>query len=137
MDTVSVEQRSRNMARIRGVDTGPELAVRRIIRGLGFRPTLHQIDLPGKPDLVFRRRKKAIFVHGCFWHQHPKATCRASRLPKSRLHYWKPKLARTVIRDAEHRTRLRRAGWQSLVIWECELQDLARLQRRITRFFAS
>jgi DNA mismatch endonuclease, patch repair protein len=101
---------------------------------MGFRFRLHAKDLPGKPDLVFRSRKKAIFVHGCFWHQHPRRTCADGRAPKSNLGYWAAKLARTVSRDLRNREALEAMGWGVLVIWECETGDGGRLRTAISRF---
>lgn len=134
MDKLSAERRSRNMAQIRSANTGPEIAVRRVIHGMGYRYGLHGTRLPGKPDIVLTSRKKVVFVHGCFWHQHPKITCKDSRIPKSRQHYWQPKLARTALRDVEHRRSLSRLGWQSLVVWECELTAPSKLAVRLRRF---
>src|SRR5262245_13806810 len=131
MDRLSVQRRSHNMARIRSKDTGPEMAVRRLVHGMGFRYALHRPDLPGRPDMVFVSRRKIVFVHGCFWHQHAKATCRDSRVPKSRLSYWLPKLQGTVHRDQQHVLALRTTGWRILVVWECELGDPAALGRRL------
>lgn len=122
------------MAKIRSVDTRPELAVRRLVHALGYRYRLYRGDLPGRPDLVFAGRRKIIFVHGCFWHQHPKASCVDSRLPRSRPEYWLPKLQRTVERDRSHIRALRRSGWRVLVVWECEIANDCLLQGRIKRF---
>jgi len=122
------------MAKIRSVDTRPELAVRRLVHALGYRYRLYRVDLPGRPDLVFAGRRKIIFVHGCFWHQHPKASCVDSRLPRSRPEYWLPKLQRTVERDRSHLRALRRCGWRVLVVWECEIANESLLQGRIRRF---
>lgn len=122
------------MARIRSIDTKPEIVVRRILYSLGYRYRLHAKELPGKPDLVFRRRKKAIFVHGCFWHQHPSKTCRIVRVPKSAQGYWQPKLTRNVSRDAEHVENLRALGWRVLIVWECEIEDVNTLARSLARF---
>ena len=122
------------MAAIKSKDTKPELIVRRIATAFGFRYRLHCKDLPGKPDLVFRARKKIIFVHGCFWHMHIKATCLDARAPKSNTGYWTPKLARNVARDKEHATKLRRAGWRVLVIWDCETRDINKTAKRIGAF---
>ena len=113
------------MRRIRSSGTQAEMAVRRLVYGMGYRYRLHGKGLPGKPDLVFRKRKKAIFVHGCFWHQHPDPACADARLPKSRLGYWLPKLSRNQERDAQHLQELREGGWQSLVIWQCETEKQA------------
>ena len=117
------------MSRIRSRDTKPELAVRRLVHVLGYRFTL-QGKLPGRPDLVFSRKSKVIFVHGCFWHMHPNC-CRS---PKSRLEYWKPKLERNAARDKEVRRELRRLGWRSLVIWECEIENITKLARKVQKF---
>ncbi len=135
-DKISKTRRSANMAAIRSKDTTPELIVRRIVHALGYRYRLHRRDLPGKPDLVFGPRRKVIFVHGCFWHMHPKANCRDARPPKSNTGYWTPKLARNIARDKQRATKLRRAGWRVLVIWECETKDTAKLASRVTKFLA-
>src|SRR5262245_59927775 len=134
MDKLTAKRRSQNMASIRSINTTPELFVRRMVHGMGYRYALHSRYLPGKPDLVFRCRRKVIFVHGCFWHQHPKPSCRDSRMPKSRLDYWLPKLRRTIERDLEHQEALKKAGWKSLIVWECELGDRSRLIRRLSRY---
>ena len=119
------------MARIRAKNTGPELAVRKLVFSLGYRYRLHSADIPGKPDLVFPGRSKVIFVHGCFWHQH---TCGRYSLPKSRTRFWKEKLDGNKRRDAKNVRRLRALGWRSLVLWECQLRDLDKVARRIERF---
>ena len=123
--------RSANMRAIRSKDMKPELTVRRLVHSHGYRYRLHRADLPGKPDLVFVSRQKVIFVHGCFWHSHG---CKLSHVPKSNRAYWQPKLARNVARDKENQGALAAQGWQSLVIWECELQQLAKVRQRVTRF---
>lgn len=123
------------MAAIRSAGMKPELIIRSLVHRLGYRFRLHAKDLPGKPDLVFRSRKKVIFVHGCFWHQHQKASCKDGRAPKSNLGYWAGKLARNVNRDTRNITALRALGWRVLVIWECEaLGDVSKLPQRITKF---
>lgn len=134
VDTLSREERSERMALIAGKDTGPEMVVRRLIHGLGFRYRLHGKGLPGKPDLVFARRRKVIFVHGCFWHRHAAANCTLARMPKSRLAFWKPKLEKNRIRDMQVRSRLTKLGWQSLTIWECELKNMDSIARRVRKF---
>lgn len=106
----------------------------RLTHALGYRYRLHAPDLPGKPDIVFRTRRKVIFVHGCFWHLHPKAGCLDARLPKSNKGYWLPKLRRNVERDAQHLKELSRAGWKHLVIWECETKKTAKLRNRLETF---
>jgi len=119
------EQRSRTMRAVRSRDTGPEMIVRRFLHAAGLRYRLHDRRLPGVPDLVFPSRRVALFVHGCFWHQHP--GCEAADRPKSRPDYWNQKLDRNVARDARHLVDLATAGWTTLVIWECETRDSERL----------
>lgn len=133
-DRISEERRSYNMRRIKSTNTQVELKVRRLIHSMGYRYRLHDRRLPGSPDLVFRPRRKVIFVHGCFWHQHPEAGCRDSRRPQSNLAYWLPKLERTKQRDAENQQRLTESGWQSLTIWDCETADEETLRQRIKDF---
>lgn len=122
------------MARIRSRDTKPEMAVRSLVHGMGYRYRLHAKDLPGRPDLVFRPQRKVVFVHGCFWHLH--RNCPKCRPPKSKLNYWGPKLEGNAARDRKAKRLLRRLGWRSLVIWECELADLERLVHKIRKFLA-
>ncbi len=110
------------MSGIRSKGMKPEMTVRRLLHSMGYRYRLHRRDLPGKPDLVFPGRRKVIFVHGCFWHQHADPSCKIVRRPKSNREYWLPKLEQNVIRDAENRARLEELGWQVLVIWECEVR---------------
>ncbi|QDU92719.1 very short patch repair endonuclease [Lignipirellula cremea] len=131
-DVFDAEKRSQIMRAVRGKDTAPELIVRRLVHALGYRFRLHRADLPGKPDLVFPGRRKVIFVHGCFWHQH--ACSRGARLPKSNREYWKAKLDRNRRRDRRHRDALRRLDWASLVVWECQLKKVAPLTARLIRF---
>jgi len=131
-DTLTAERRSQNMSRIGSKHTLPEMAVRKMVHAMGYRYRLHGKDLPGKPDLVFRGRKKVIFVHGCFWHLH--SSCREGRIPSTRSEYWAPKLNRNQSRDANHLNALRAAGWQVLIVWECEIRDLDPLKDRIRRF---
>ena len=113
------------MALIRGRDTKPELRVRKALHSAGLRYRLHDRRLPGVPDLVFPARRIALFVHGCFWHRHP--GCAATRLPKSRLDFWAPKLAGNVERDARQQAELIARGWTVMVIWECETRDPTKL----------
>jgi DNA mismatch endonuclease, patch repair protein len=131
-DKPSPERRSENMRRIKSKDMKPELLVRRLVHGMGYRYRLHRKDMPGKPDLVFGLRRKVIFVHGCFWHQH--ASCPEGRVPSSNESYWQPKLARNAKRDAENLANLDASGWRTLVIWECETKDAAALRRRLRAF---
>jgi DNA mismatch endonuclease, patch repair protein len=132
MDRLTAERRSANMRQIRGKNTTPELALRSLLHRLGYRFRLHRKDLPGKPDLVFPSRRKVIFVHGCFWHQHPE--CREGRVPGSRRDYWEPKLLRNQLRDTDAQASLKNLGWQCLVIWECELEDTTAVLKTVKRF---
>ena len=132
MDRLSAAQRSENMRRIKSKDSSAELAVRRLVHGLGYRYHLHDQQLPGRPDMVFPGRRKIIFMHGCFWHQH---RCSRAHTPRSRTEYWKPKLDRNRARDREHRRTLKALGWEVLVIWECEITNLTALTHRLKRFF--
>lgn len=131
MDTRTPEQRRRIMQSVRQKDTGPELAVRQALHALGYRYRLHSKNLPGRPDLVFPSRKKAIFVHGCFWHGHD---CPKGRLPASRLDYWGPKIAANKERDERTVNELERSGWQCFVVWQCETKDAGRTVNNIVDF---
>jgi len=132
VDSLTRAERSRVMSRVRSKDTKPEMIVRRITHRMGFRYRLHDKKLPGCPDLVFRRRRKVVFVHGCFWHRH--RNCRLARLPKSRRDFWTPKLNANRKRDERTIRELTKAGWQVLVIWECEIGDAEALACRIRNF---
>lgn len=121
------------MSRVRGRDTKPERVVRRLLTSLGYRYRLQYTKLPGKPDIVFPGRQKVILVHGCFWHRHSEH-CPLTRLPKSRLDFWRPKLIRNHERDQENEKRLRELGWDVMVVWECELTDLDTLRTRLTEY---
>ena len=132
MDTVTRQRRSQIMARVRATDTRPEMTVRRLVHGLGYRYRLHSRQLPGRPDLVFAGRRKVIFVHGCFWHRH--LGCRLARTPKSRVDFWRAKLDGNRRRDLVKQRELRELGWQSLVVWECQLKDLDLVTERVTAF---
>ena len=117
------------MRRVKGRDTRPERAVRRLLTALGARYRLHRADLPGKPDIVMQGRRLAIFVHGCFWHGHDCA--RGARVPKANRAYWTAKVARNRARDAGAQAALAAAGWRCEVVWECELKDAEALRARI------
>lgn len=134
MDTLSKSERTERMRRIRSRDTKPEMIVRRLVHGMGYRYRLHQGGLPGKPDLVFPARKKAIFVHGCFWHRHPDPNCPLARMPKSRLDFWGPKLATNRERDERNLSRFEELEWQVLEVWECQIRDREELSARIREF---
>lgn len=135
MDIVSPEKRSRMMAGIKGKNTKPELVVRKLAYGMGFRYRLHRKDLPGSPDLVFSRLKKVIFVHGCFWHRHP--GCRFAYTPKSNTRFWLDKLESNMKRDSLALAALDTLGWEVLIVWECETSDLAGLTRKVGLFLQS
>lgn len=132
VDPLSPVQRSERMGRVKSKDTKPELRVRRLVHSMGYRYRLHSPSLPGHPDLVFSRHRKVIFVHGCFWHRH--GHCPLTRLPKSRLDFWVPKLERNKERDIRNQRLLRERGWDYLVVWECEIRSLADLATRIRMF---
>jgi DNA mismatch endonuclease (patch repair protein) len=133
-DTHSPAMRSERMRRVRARNTQPELVVRRLFHGMGYRYRLHAKELPGRPDIVFRRRKLAIFVQGCFWHRHPDPECQLARLPKSRLDFWPPKLEGNRARDVGNLERLEAAGWRVLLVWECQLKDREQLGNKLRRF---
>jgi DNA mismatch endonuclease, patch repair protein len=133
-DKLTPARRSENMRRIRSKGMKPELAVRKLVHRLRYRYRLHRKDLPGKPDLVFGPRHKAIFVHGCFWHGHDDPACLDGRVPRSNEGYWLPKLARNKERDAANVGALEAAGWGVLVIWECEVRNVEALKARLVAF---
>lgn len=110
------------------------MMVRSLVHSMGYRYRLHAPDLPGKPDLVFRSRKKVIFVHGCFWHQHGKSSCLDGRMPKSRLEYWEAKLARNINRDQQNLEALLSMGWSVLTVWECETKPPGELKEILQNF---
>lgn len=122
------------MSRVRGRDTKPEMLVRRLTHGMGYRFRLHRRGLPGSPDLVFPSSMKVIFVHGCFWHQHLDPGCKLARLPKSKLDFWGPKLETNRERDERNLVLLAELGWDVLVIWECQTKNREELQARIGEF---
>lgn len=128
-DIVDKQRRSEIMAGIRGRDTAPEMAVRRIAHRMGLRFRLHRKHLPGRPDLVFPKHRLVVFVHGCFWHQHE--GCRQATIPKSRVVFWTEKFAMNVARDARQESALKELGWRVLVIWECETKNEAAVERRL------
>jgi DNA mismatch endonuclease (patch repair protein) len=133
-DVFTPSQRSAVMRAVKGANTAPELRVRKLLWAQGRRYRLNARELPGKPDIVFRPAKRAIFVHGCFWHGH--GCKRGSRMPKANAAYWQAKIARNVARDAKSLAALKADGWRSLVVWECEMKNEAALSRRLARFLA-
>ena len=130
MDVMSPGKRSALMSRIRSKDTKPERLVRQLAHKLGFRFRLHRRDLPGVPDLVFPSRRKVIFVHGCFWHQHPR--CQFAYKPKSNRKFWENKLSTNRKRDDRVIRKLHKQGWDSLVIWECQTRNASALATMLT-----
>ncbi|MHB8525242.1 MAG: very short patch repair endonuclease [Candidatus Acidiferrales bacterium] len=132
MDTLTRIERSKRMALIRSKNTKPELLVRKITRSCGYKFRLHVSKLPGKPDIVFPKLRKIIFVHGCYWHRHP--GCALARLPKTKLRFWVPKLTENRRRDLRNIARLRRRKWKVTVVWECQLKNRVSLEKRITGF---
>lgn len=127
VDFLSPRERSERMSQIRGKDTRPELALRKVLHGLGLRYRLHGKGFPGKPDLVFPRYKAVVFVHGCFWHRHPE--CSIATTPKSNTAFWLEKFEKNVARDARVTAQLEGLGWRVLVAWECELSTPAKAAR--------
>lgn len=134
MDILTREQRAHCMSRVRGKDTKPELVVRRMLHGMGYRFRLHGKKLPGRPDIVLTRHRKVVFVHGCFWHRH---NCpRGASTPTSNVETWNEKFARNLERDRTATRELRSRGWDPLIVWECQTRasKLSRLQKRLLKF---
>ncbi|MFH1135482.1 MAG: very short patch repair endonuclease [Pseudomonadota bacterium] len=131
-DTMTPSERSERMSRIRDKGSAPEMRLRRLVHGLGFRYRLHVKELPGKPDLVFPSRRAVIFMHGCFWHRHE--GCKLARLPKSKLDFWATKLEANRQRDLANQGLLAERGWRCLVVWECELNDLELVSLKVKTF---
>lgn len=127
---MSRAKRSALMGRIRGRDTGPEMTVRRLLYAMGYRFRLHARELPGRPDIVFRSRRVALFVHGCFWHRHD---CGLAYVPKTRPEFWQRKFDGNVARDRRTEQELEVAGWRVVTVWECQLGDLASLAGRLAK----
>ena len=129
-DHFSKEKRSWIMSRVRSKDTKPEIAVRKMLHGAGFRFRLHVTALAGTPDIVLPKWKTVIFVHGCFWHRHE--GCKKNRTPKTRPDWWTLKFNRTVARDLTYHKALEAAGWKVVTVWECEIRDKKKIVNRIT-----
>lgn len=132
VDRLTAQERSAFMARIRSRDTRPELVVRRLLHETGYRYHLHHKPLAGRPDLAFTKRRKAVFVHGCFWHGHE--GCALAHIPKTRSDYWREKFERNRARDARNLAKLDADGWDALVVWECEVADPPALAARLMAF---
>lgn len=120
MDVYSKEKRSEIMSKVRGKDTGPEMIVRRLVHGMGYRYRLHVGNLPGRPDIVFPSQRKAIFVNGCFWHGHSR--CKRSKKPADNAEFWSRKIERNMLRDRKAKARLKKIGWKVLIVWECQIK---------------
>lgn len=131
-DRILPAQRSANMAAIRGRDTGPEIAVRRLLSDLGIRYRLHVAGLPGRPDIVMKNKMKTIEVRGCFWHQH--TACRYAYKPKSNRRFWLNKFRRNVERDLDNEKKLKGLGYGLLVVWECQIKNSRTLSARLKQF---
>ncbi|NQU38916.1 MAG: DNA mismatch endonuclease Vsr [Lentisphaerae bacterium] len=131
MDSLSKERRSWNMSRIHGENTKPEILVRSLLHRMGYRFRLHRRDLPGKPDIVLPRYKAVVFVHGCFWHRHK--GCKYAYMPKSRVNFWQKKFDENVERDARVKRELRKLGWRTITVWECQIRNDVVLMNRIRR----
>jgi len=121
------------MAAIKGKNTKPELLVRSMLHRAGYRFSLHRKDLPGKPDIVLRKYKTVIFVHGCFWHRH--TGCKGATTPKTRTEWWQAKFDRNVYNDRKHTRQLRKMGWHVLTVWECQLKKPEQVMLRLTPIF--
>lgn len=134
MDNLTPRERSKIMSRVKSKDSRPELIVRKVVHAMGYRYRLVAVSMLGKLDLVFASRRKSIFVHGCFWPRH--TGCPNTRMPKSRVAFWRAKFADNVRRELPVRRRLRRAGWQVLIVWECEVQKSEKLRTKLERFLA-
>ncbi len=134
MDKISAEKRSENMRKIRSWDTKPELQVRRLVYRLGYRYRTRGYKLPGKPDMIFPGRKKVIMIHGCFWHQHDDLQCKYVHVPDSRKEYWLPKLNRNKERDKTTIQELHDLGWDTLIIWECQLENMDSIGNIVQEF---
>lgn len=130
-DTRTPEQRRRIMQSVKTKDTGPEVEVRSALFAAGYRFRLHRRDLPGSPDIVFPGRRKAIFVHGCFWHGHG---CAKGKAAKSRTDYWGPKMEANIARDARNMSELTALGWDVLTVWQCELRNMETLLAELGTF---
>ncbi|MDA3814474.1 MAG: DNA mismatch endonuclease Vsr [Candidatus Cloacimonetes bacterium] len=129
MDVISKEKRSWNMSRIRNKNTKPEMIVRSLLHRMGYRFRLHKKCLPGKPDIVLKQYRTAIFVNGCFWHRHE--NCKFAYTPKSRKDFWMKKFRENIERDKLVMKQLENSGWEILIIWECETKDISVLQKRL------
>ena len=127
------KERSKNMAAIKSKNTNPEIKVRKLLHSMGYRFRLHKKELPGSPDIVLKKYKTVVFVHGCFWHRHKE--CKYATNPKTREEFWNKKFLSNIERDIKVRERIKAAGWKSIVVWECELKDIQKLKKRLIPLF--
>lgn len=134
VDTVSRGKRTEIMSSVKQRHTKPELIVRKLLHKLGYRFRLHSKNLPGTPDIVLPRYKSAIFVHGCFWHQH--VDCPKSRRPSTNTDYWERKLDENIERDRRKESELVNKGWKVLTIWQCQLKDMSKLEINLKRILS-
>lgn len=135
MDVFSREKRSQIMSRVSSKNTKPELVVRSLLHGMGYRFRLHRKDLPGKPDITLPKYQKVIFVHGCFWHGH--TDCPRAKRPKTNHSFWREKLDKNIDRDKESIENLNNLGWAAMVIWTCEVNDKIKIENKLLSFLKS
>lgn len=133
-DIFSKRKRSEIMRKVKGKNTKPELAVRKLIYSLGYRYRLHSESLPGHPDIVFSKLRKVVFVHGCFWHKHK--GCSKALPPKTNTMFWKNKLVSNQKRDIKVQSALKREGWKVCIVWQCEIKNLDKLSSKVVRFLS-
>jgi DNA mismatch endonuclease, patch repair protein len=134
-DKFSRAKRSAIMAKVKSKNTAPEVLVRRLLHGLGFRFRLHRSDIPGTPDIVLPRHRKAILIHGCFWHGHSR--CKRAKTPVTNAEFWLSKIAKNKARDRKAKRKLREQGWKVLELWQCQLKSIENLVGRLEAFLRS
>ena len=132
MDHLTKSKRSENMSRIKNKNTTPEIAVRKTLHSMGYRYRLHSASVYGKPDIVIKTKRKAVFVHGCFWHRHK--NCSLATTPKTNTSYWEKKFQTNIARDKKVQERLDKENWKFLIIWECEIKDKTELKKKLSKF---
>ena len=137
MDKFSKEIRSKIMSSIRSKNTTPEINVRSYLHKKGFRFRLHDNTLPCSPDIILKKYKSVIFVHGCFWHHHNDAECRSSHIPKSNVNFWKDKIEKNILRDIKNNKLLQKLRWNVFTIWECETKDEKKLEKLVSNILNS